>query len=55
MGVCGHLPGVRADGAVLHPADFPVQTNQTAGHTGGGSAIEHYSMERNANRRRPEH
>jgi MFS transporter, DHA2 family, multidrug resistance protein len=28
VGVCGHVPGVRADGAVLPAADFPVQTGQ---------------------------
>ena len=39
VGVCGQFPGVRADGVVLHSADFPVQTGQTRAGAAGGSAI----------------
>ncbi len=40
VGVCGQFPFVRADGAVLPPADSPVQTGQTRAGAAGGSGIK---------------
>ena len=40
VGVCGHVPRVRAYGAVLPAADFAVQTGQARAGAAGGLRIE---------------
>ena len=39
VGVCGHVPDFRSDCAVLHPADFPVQTRPARAGAAGGRAL----------------
>ena len=39
VGVCGHVPDFRADGAVLPSADFPVQTRPANAGAAGGAGL----------------